>query len=372
MDVQEIITRNAKLSVKEKNTIILNLTDKLFKKFKEKKIDSEMIGGFSNAIGYVAASMFLVSNTPITNDEYAVYKLLNQKYATDVKTIDIENFKLIKQGHIELLNKTSSIADTTISAMLKFGAGIDGIIDLIVELLFTIAGIDNVVDSEELEHISNLINIDDHAVTVKGGNSGGFSGSTGSQPLFVKEMGGTLKRDDSNLYFSVGAEIRNPNKNLLAKDVVVKVIGTSSSGSVVLSENETIYNIDANSSFYFGKTYYCSNGAPSSYKILVDAESFEEVEVGTLIFDGISFSNFSMNKDRWNGVTLTGNFKSIYNKRLSYVDTFLVFYDDKNEIVGGIEFYLNDVFSNSEDAFSERVDADMSRVKNIKSSITFR
>lgn len=377
MDFKKYVEENENLNLKQKSEKIDKLANQIFNMISESADgDEELLSNVKSPFPYVIASIFLKNNnTKITKEEYNLYKKFSKKYSPSLDIIALDVFQQLKDINADVLQQVTELSRKTIQTTLEV-FNTNQMLELFSDFLVTVASIDNTVGDEEIDHICELMGI---KITSKSKKSSKVSTQNKSSKskndpaqVFVEDMGATIRRDSNYIYFSIGAIIKNPNKFHIARNIVVKIIGTNSSGSVVFTNSERIYNIDADSNFFFGATYSTDNGSPTNYKILVDAESFEEVEAGTKLFDGIILSNYSKNTDRWGNTTISGTIKSHYNKRLSWCYAHLVFKDKNGKIVGGENFTLDDVFANSEDAFSTNSEADFSKVTSLEHSIDIR
>lgn len=168
------------------------------------------------------------------------------------------------------------------------------------------------------------------------------SNSSEELPLQITKVGGSLGQisRDNDRTVSVGIDIYNPNKDKMAVLVTVEITLSDSNGNVVDVINDTLYYIDAGSTFHYGYEKVWVKGNVS--KISGNAYARGFVNVGNTYLDGTAFTNCSLNNDNSSDTcTVSGLLKSGYTKPIYDFKMYYQVLSSNGEIVGGDNVYVD-------------------------------
>jgi hypothetical protein len=209
---------------------------------------------------------------------------------------------------------------------------------------------DDSVEGSELDLLKCFV---DDAGNSSASSSGKSFASSKTLDVKLVEYQATFTRDDDGYYFSVGAELKNPNVEHCARNVHVKVMVKDSSGRILETSENTIDYIDSNATFYYGDEFYIDRGVPSNYTVQVNCDEFVSAPANSNFASGISCSHYNVSTNRWGTTEFTGNVHNGYNKKL-WVELYFVFYDASGKITGGTNTRLT-MYGNSDDSFDTRL-----------------
>lgn len=201
---------------------------------------------------------------------------------------------------------------------------------------------------------------DDSFNTVSSGNQRNMSSSEPEDVQLIKHNA-VMARDDNDYVLSVGAELKNPNKNRCARNVRVKIIVKDNAGRILATSENTIEHIDSNAIFYYGDEFSIDRGIPANYTINVNCDGFVGAPENSTFADGITCSHYNLSKDRWDRTIFSGNVHNAYSQRL-WTTLFFVFYDSAGNITGGTNTTVT-LYGNSDDVFECRLDTTAQRDK---------
>lgn len=153
-------------------------------------------------------------------------------------------------------------------------------------------------------------------------------------PLKVVKVGGTTGAKDRNGYFNalLGVDIENPNKTKMASNISLEITLTDAEGNIVDVITDTLYCIDAGTTFHYGTEKVWMHGKVGRISASAYAGSF--FDVGDIKFmDGTKFTNPAVQHGDGD-CTLTGWLKSNYTKN---IENCYVYYQyiENGKIVGG-------------------------------------
>ena len=192
--------------------------------------------------------------------------------------------------------------------------------------------------------------------------------SSSTEDVKIVTYQGDISRKNDRYYFTIGAEIKNPNPEHCARNVSVKVIVKDSSGRILESSENTIDYIDSNATFYYGDEFSIDRGAPANYSIQVNCDDFVGAPENSTFASGITCSHYNLKTDSWGDIEFTGNVHNGYNKKL-YIELYFVFYDKAGKITGGTNTRVN-LYGNSDDGFNTYLNTNIAR-ENVRCSAAF-
>lgn len=315
----------------------------------------------------------------LEEDEYEFVKAVGKRLSNkSIPTIEEVRKTIENSEYTELMNIMAQIAQ-------KIDFFLKGAHNAYIFALLAAFASNGAFDSRQKELLKTLVSAPQESESSANKSSAGKSSSASSasnkpttvsggnlsQPVDVQvlDFGGTTIRDDDTYYMSIGAQINNPNKLHLATRVVIKINILDASGRVIESDNDTIYHIDPNTVFNYGKEIYISSGTPSKIQVFATAEGFSSSPDGKAVYDGIDVGDYSFSEERYSGYTIKGQATSRYVKKIDYVSVYLMFLDSNNKIQGGCDFTISDMFSNVTEAFSENVNLNMNSISYVRYSI---
>lgn len=204
--------------------------------------------------------------------------------------------------------------------------------------------------------------------SASGSASSNFASTNSHENIKLVDYEASFSRDDDRYYFTIGAELKNPNLEYCARNVNVKVIVMDSSGRILETSENTIDYIDSNATFYYGDEFSIDRGVPANYRVQVNCDEFVSAPANSTFADGITCSHYNVSTNRWGSTEFTGNVHNGYNKKL-YVDLYFVFTNSSGKITGGTNTRVT-LYGNSDDAFDVYLNTQVKRDK-VRCSPTF-
>ena len=229
-----------------------------------------------------------------------------------------------------------------------------------------------VIEARELDYLKSLFDEDTNNASGSSSISSSSSlGNDSAKDVVLKRMGATFTSDDKCSYLNIGVEISNPNLSKCARHVQVKVIVRDSNSRILETNTDVIDYIDSNSLFYYGVEINIYRGSPANYEVQVHCDDFVNAPENSTFSSGIVLSHYNVDKSSWSDRrTFTGNVKNNYRKKLN-VDLYFVFYDKSNNIVGGCNTSVWNLYGNSEDCFEIDLDAYPNEAANVIGNASF-
>lgn len=197
-------------------------------------------------------------------------------------------------------------------------------------------------------------------------NSSDLSSET--ENVEVVTYKGNITNKDGTWYFTIGAEIKNPNKAHCARNVNVRVMVKDNSGRILETSENTIDYIDSNATFYYGDEFSIDRGSPANFTIQANCDDFVGAPEDSTFAQGIKCSHYNVSTTRWGDIEFTGNVHNNYNKKL-YVELYFVFYDGAGKITSGTNTRVS-LYGNSDDGFETYLRTNVTR-ENVRCSASF-
>lgn len=228
-----------------------------------------------------------------------------------------------------------------------------------IELIACIFLCNGALDSKEIENINILFKLLENGEDTKSNTTKNDvicedddEENNEDEPVKLIHYNQSLIKDGTVYYLSLGAEIKNFNLFKIAECVTIKIIVKNSTGRIIKTEEEEIEYIDSNSMFYFGTEIKIDSGIPSNFSINIYTERFIEGPKDSNFAGGISYSHYNIEKNSWGAYKFTANVHNNYNVKLS-LSSYFIFYDNKDQIIGGIDYYVGSIYGNSDDEISK-------------------
>lgn len=245
-----------------------------------------------------------------------------------------------------------NLATTTVDSM-KDIYGRAGKQDVFEKLAFPIACLmygDNGFTDNGIQYLSLFANNDIGGGVVNG--KFGHVAVNKPQDVELVQHNATITQTDGGYYFSVGAELKNPNKAYTAQDVNIRIIVKDARGKILATNDNMLLFIDSNATAYYGEELWIDRGTPSSYTVQVNTENYipsSDPEDNVALANAISCSNYSVDTNSWGSTVFSGEVRNRINKKL-HVDLYFVFFDSAQRITGGTNTTMW-LYGNSTDAF---------------------
>lgn len=214
-------------------------------------------------------------------------------------------------------------------------------------ILKRIENFDNNADEKFSTDSSNIEKTNQQQVEQVKENDVSIVSNENNVPI-VKNKAGTMVSKDGSYYVTIGAEIANSNTNKVVKcDVVITV--KSNDGRILKKDDNHIF-IDSGKTFFYGTELYVGDNAPSNYTIDIRDIEFLTAPANSNFAGWIKYSHFNLEK-KYDSLYFTGNIENTYQKDISDINSYFVFYDAGGKIVGGGNDFNSRVYANSEDNF---------------------
>ena len=200
----------------------------------------------------------------------------------------------------------------------------------------TVSGTDDYGSSNEVSlgtmnisfSVSSYLTIDGHR----------YENADG-QPIQVRATGGTTNANDSGCWVSIGADIINPNRNLLAKSVTVEITYKDSRGSIVDIGRDTIYYIDPGATLHYGTEHYIDSRDVSNFTVNAYCNDFYRVDRSFM--SSCRLDNITYRMGSWGDMDLFGNMYNSSRSIIEWCTGYIQFLNSDGSIAGGCSCFVD-------------------------------
>lgn len=301
----------------------------------------------------------IISDGELDRSEYNVYTKLCDAINAEAKSyVQCQGFSENSSEFVSLFEELSeSMSGAFIAEHQRENY------DKFIVALACLLSDDGEIEGDELRLLSFFVEED----------SSSYIGSSSLSSSRTKDVelvtyGANMTRNDDRYYFTIGAELKNPNIEHCARNVSVKVMVKDASGRILETNEDIIDYIDSNATFYYGNEFSVDRGRPENYTVQVNCDDFVKSPANSTFADGITCSHYNVDTTRWGDTEFTGNVHNGYDRKL-WVRLYFAFYNASGEITGGA-FTSSSLYGNSDDGFDVLLSTNIDRDK-VRCSPTF-
>lgn len=331
--------------------------------------DSGINGDSFRKLLYYTLLTAILSDGLASDKEIQLINLLDSQLDLDVGILTASSAKDILGRYQEYLNiatntfEISQKCSTNDELYRQYSHHTNGLRMDEILVKFICAGIcvDGKINKKELDFVEGLVGLSDGVDendTYLSEQDDFYSEILPvDEPPKVIKVGGAFYEDSYDNVFSVGAEIEIKGSDVSHLNIRVQLL--DSSGFILDTFEETVYWVERGI-FQFGNEYRIGDLVPSSFKVIVGARErvyLEDNYKPSLVFKctgmRLSRDNNSYNSDYWLAC-MVENLKYYTDCPKTYV--YVTFYDEMNNIVGGIQLTGSELYFNQPDRYDERID----------------
>lgn len=189
-------------------------------------------------------------------------------------------------------------------------------------------------------------------------------------PLKIRAVGGSAGVREQDAYnLSLGVDIENPNKDRMAKDVVIDIVLKDKNGNVITTVADKIACIDPGVIYHYGVTKKIRGAAVGSIASTAKAGSYLRLQ--TPLMKHIALSELRLSKADA-AMQFSGKMTSHYQTDLRSVILHYQFLDANNKILGGgSEWIFDGLAAGAAKAFDSKIAVSVPRAAKAVYSLDF-
>ena len=152
--------------------------------------------------------------------------------------------------------------------------------------------------------------------------------ASGEAEVVIDKAGFAYESEYGELGY--GLVLKNTSE-MDAVGVQVSINFMDKSGTILVTEDDSLNVIPAGETYYLGGSTYAEDGKPKKMEAFIDIESSEPAQ-----YELPKVSKVRILKDEWMGVSVKGQVKNIFDDDLSSMATITcVIFDKNGKVVGG-------------------------------------